>query len=88
MASVKITVDDELLRRARARAASAGTSVADVLRTALEKWTVTAEDREAAVASVLARSRQARPAQGRQRWSRDDLHDRTALRAGPARRRG
>lgn len=76
MANLTITVDDELLRRARARAASAGTSVNSVLRESLAAWAGGGDERARAIASLLERSRRARSRRGGARWTRDELHER------------
>lgn len=76
MANLTITVDDGLLRRARVRAAQLGTSVNAVLRTYMEAWAGAAEERDQAVAAILARSRAARTGRAGRSWTRDALHDR------------
>ena len=48
MANLTITVDDEVLRRARIRAVELGTSVNAVLREYMEQWTRVHEDRSSA----------------------------------------
>lgn len=75
MANLTITVDDQLLRRARIRAVETGTSVNAVLREFLESWA--GEDRRTdAVRSLLNRSTKARSTRGGRRWTRDELHER------------
>jgi plasmid stability protein len=84
MANLTITVDDELLKRARIRALDRGTSVNAVLA---EYLRVYAGDRDARVqatralielaakntrAGGSARAKQ----RGGRRWTRDELHDR------------
>lgn len=80
MANLTITIDDDLLRRARVRAAQLGTSVNAVLREHLEHWTGNAEERARALASLLERSRRAKSGSGGRTWTRDELHDRKGLR--------
>ena len=75
MANLTITLDDDLLKRARIRAAELGTSVNAVLRDYMEAWAGVA-DRRRAVEALLVRSKRARSARSAQRWTRDDLHDR------------
>ena len=76
MANLTITVDDELLRRARVRAAEADTSVNAVLREFMESWVGQAGYRAAAVASLLERSSGSAGARAGRRWTRDQLHER------------
>jgi plasmid stability protein len=76
MANLTITLDDDLLRRARVRAAQEGTSVNAVLREHLETWAGEATRRGEAVASLLRLSQRARSGRGKKRWTRDDLHER------------
>jgi plasmid stability protein len=76
MANLTITIDADLLRRARIRAAQEGTSVNAVLRAHMESWAGESARRAEAVASLLTRSSRARSARGGRRWTRDDLHER------------
>lgn len=76
MANLTIVVDDELLRRARIRAAELETSVNAILREYLHGWAADREARAQAVAALLNRSRAARSARRGRAWRRDDLHDR------------
>jgi plasmid stability protein len=75
MANLTITLDDDLLKKARIRAAELGVSVNAVLRDYLAAW-AGATDRRRAVDSLIARSRKARSASGQRRWTRDELHER------------
>ena len=75
MANLTITLDDDLLKKARIRAAELGVSVNAVLRDYLIAW-AGATDRRRAVDSLLARSQKARSASGQRRWTRDELHER------------
>ena len=76
MANLTIAIDQELLRRARVRAAELGTSVNAVLREYMRVWAGADEERAATVASLLRRSRRSRSARGGRRFSRDELHER------------
>lgn len=84
MANLTITVDDELLKRARIRAIERGTSVNAVLA---EYLRVFAGDRDArlhamrSLLELVAKNRQeggeARARErGRRQWTRDDLYER------------
>ncbi len=76
MANLTLSVDDELLRRARVRAAQLGTSVNAVLREYMGTWAVQDDRREQAIRSLLRRSARARSGHGGRTWSRDDVHAR------------
>ena len=76
MANLTITVDDQLLRRARVRAAQLGTSVNAVLRDYMESWAGGSEEKTAAVRSLLEQASRARSGSGGRRWTRDELHER------------
>jgi len=76
MANLTIVVDDDLLRRARIRAAELDTSVNAVLREYLYSWAGDHEARARAVASLLSQSRAARSARRGRTWRREDLHER------------
>jgi plasmid stability protein len=75
MANLTITIPDDLLRRARARAAREGTSVNNVLRTRLTQYV----DDDAEVAQAwahfldLASTSGGRSSAGRRSWRREDL---------------
>jgi hypothetical protein len=76
VANLTVTIDDELLRRARLRALEAGTSINAVLREYLEAFAGAQAGREAAVRSLLDLSRKAKSRRGGRTWSREDLHER------------
>lgn len=76
MANLTITLDDEILKRARIRALEQGTSVNAVLREYLEAYVGVASIREEAVKRLLELSRDARSRSGGRRWTRDELHER------------
>jgi plasmid stability protein len=76
MANVTISLDDELLKKARVRAAEQGTSVNAVIRDQLEQWVGAGRVQTRAVASLIRRAESARSRRGNRRWSRDDLHER------------
>jgi plasmid stability protein len=76
VANLTIVVEDELLRRARVRAAEKGISVNRVLRDYLKTW-AEGEDRRAVAVEVLLRgSKQATSRRGERSWTRDELHER------------
>ncbi len=81
MANLTITVDDRLLRRARARAAERGTSVNAVLSEYLATF-AGADPAHGALTRFLgiAGSVDASSGRGGRTWTRDDLHDRSNVR--------
>ncbi len=76
MANLTITIDEEVLKKARIRALEQGTSVNAVLREYLEGYAGVRESRDAATVELLALSRRARSRRGSRRWSRDELYER------------
>jgi hypothetical protein len=81
MGNLTITVDKELLKRARIKAIEEGTSVNAVLRDYLERY-VGAGPTEAPLAGfaeLASRSTASSGPDGRT-WSRDELHDRPTRR--------
>ena len=76
MANLTITIDDEILRRARVRATEQGKSVNAVVRAYLEQYAGSRSAQEQAVAKLLALSKQATSKRGRRAWNRDELHER------------
>jgi plasmid stability protein len=76
MSNLTITIDDEVLRRARVRAAEQDTSVNSILRDYLEAYAASGATWEQAADAILRLSAQARSGRGSARWTRDELHDR------------
>ena len=77
MANLTITIDDQLLKRARLRALERGTSVNALLRDFLEAFSHPEELHEARAAFAgLARGSDVGSGSGGRRWNRDELHDR------------
>lgn len=77
MANLTVTIDDDLLRRARIRALEQGTSVNALLRTYLENY-ADAGERSRAVQEFLdlARSSTAGAPGNRRTWTREELYER------------
>lgn len=83
VANLTITVDDEVLKRARIRALEQGTSVNAILAEHLRAFAGYREVQAEAVASLLETARES-VAQGKERaqrrgprrWTREDLHER------------
>ena len=80
MANLTITIDDEVLKRARIRALEQGTSVNAILADRLRAFASETEAQVRATRSLLALAkgnRRARVKAGkRRRWSRDEIHER------------
>jgi plasmid stability protein len=75
VANLTIAIDDEVLQRARVRAAEQGTSVNAVLREQLIRFAdPAAGDRAAEGFLALARERAGRSAGGQRSWTREQLH--------------
>jgi plasmid stability protein len=75
VANLTIAIDDDVLRRARVRAAEQGTSVNAVLREQLISFAdPAAGDRAADGFLSLAQERAGRSAGGRRSWTREELH--------------
>ena len=76
MANLTITIEDEVLKKARMRALSEGTSVNALLRDYLERFTAVNTRRQAAADQILAVSAKAESRRGAASWTREALHDR------------
>lgn len=76
MTNLTITLDEDLLQKARIRAAQLGTSVNAVLRQHLEAWTGMQEERRRAVERILKASTRSTASSGGRKWTRDELHER------------
>lgn len=75
MANLTIVVEDDILRRARARAAEQGTSVNALLRDELARYVdAAAGDRAAEAFLAVARGAAGRSAATGRTWTRDDLY--------------
>ena len=78
MGSLTITVDDQLLARARARALKQGTTVEALLQEYLTAFARTGDVQTRALADLLQLSAEATSRRGVSSWSRGELHGRTA----------
>ena len=76
MANLTITIDDEVLKRARLRATEQGTSVNAVVREYLEQYAGSQSAQEQAVARLIALSKQATRKRGARPRNRDEFHRR------------
>jgi plasmid stability protein len=75
MANLTIVIDD-VLRRARVKAARLGTSVNAVLRDYVEAWAGGRDTRARGLSSLIERSQRASSGRGGRTWTRDALHER------------
>jgi len=76
MANLTITIDDEILRRARMRAVEQDTSVNSLLRDYLEAFAAAGTTWNQATDAILRLSAESRSSRGDRRWTRDELHER------------
>jgi hypothetical protein len=76
VSNLTITVEEEVLRRARMRAIEQGTSVNAVLREYLEAYAGSHGEGQAAARRILALSKAVQARRGEAAWTRDELHER------------
>lgn len=74
MANLTITVDEQLLKRARLRALREGTSVNRLLRERLESYVQDDRRRRKAIRELLRLSRAARSGSGGRKLRREDAY--------------
>ncbi len=74
MANLTITVDPEVLKKARLRALREGTSVNRLLRERLESYVKDDQRRRKAIRDLLRLSRAARSGSGGRRIRREDVY--------------
>ena len=77
VSNLTITVDDEVLRRARIRALAQGTSVNALLSDYLEAYAGVRSEHAEAARSLLQLSRSVASRRGDTRWTRGELHERS-----------
>lgn len=81
MANLTVSVDENVLRRARVRAAERGESVNAAVAAYIEQYAGPSPSADALAAFLeLAASAGAGSGAGGRRWTRDELHDRSNLR--------
>ena len=79
MANLTITIDDDLLRKARIRALEQGTSVNAILRDYLTAFAGAGDAQTRALADLLTISSGSTARRGSATWTRDELHERDAV---------
>jgi len=77
VSNLTITVDDEVLKKARIRALEQGSSVNAVLRELLEAYAGVGRVQAAAAADLIALSKAVRSRRGGRSWTRDELYERS-----------
>jgi plasmid stability protein len=76
MANLTITLDEEVLKKARMRALAQGTSVNAILAEYLESYADQQTRQKEAIRALLAMSRKSKSGKGGRRWTRDELYER------------
>ncbi|MBX3590970.1 MAG: hypothetical protein KF755_08685 [Burkholderiaceae bacterium] len=76
MSNLTITVDDEVLKKARIRALEQGSSVNAVLRELLEAYAGVHRGQSAAATDLIALSNEVQTRRGDRAWTRDELYER------------
>ncbi len=76
MTSLTISVDEEVIRRARIRATEQGTSVKALVGVYLESLAGEANSRTQAIHEIFAIADRNPSRRGGRAWSRNELHDR------------
>ncbi|MBV8361533.1 MAG: hypothetical protein JO189_26905 [Deltaproteobacteria bacterium] len=76
MSNLTITVDEEILKKARIRALTEGTSVNEVLRSFLESYAGVKAEQAAALREIIEIARQSKSRRLDKRWTRDELYER------------
>jgi len=76
MANLTITIEDEILRRARLRALEQGTSLNSLLENYLEAYAAVGSTFEQATEAILRLSTDSKSGRGDRSWTRDELHER------------
>ena len=74
MANLTLTIDDEVLRKARTRAAAEGTSVNAVVRHQIESYAGVGEEQRRALQTILELARTTQAGSGGRTWTRDDIY--------------
>lgn len=76
MANLTISIDEEILKKARMRALEEGTSVNAILRQHLERFVGMGNQYRQATDNILAIARRSKAASKGRRWTRDEIYDR------------
>ena len=76
MANLTITIDDEVLKRARIKALEQGTSVNAILREYLVSYSAVQQTQQEACDDLVRLSKDSKSASNGKTWNRDELHER------------
>lgn len=76
MGNLTLSIDDEVLRRARIRAIEEGTSVNAVVRSHLESYGASLKRQQEVTRSIIALANSIRASSGGWKWNREELYDR------------
>ena len=76
MTNLTITIDEEILKKARIKALEQGTSVNSILREYLESYAGVNNIEKKAVTNLLKLSRGSDSGRGNAEWDRSEIHDR------------
>ena len=76
MTNLTISVDENVLKKARMRALEENTSVNAVLRARLGEYAEQMNKLEEATRELLKLARNSKASRGNVKWKRDDLYDR------------
>lgn len=76
MANLTITIDDEVLKKARIKALEQGTSVNAILREYLESYSAVHQTQQEACDDLVRLSQDAKSGSKGKTWNRDELHER------------
>ncbi len=80
MTQLTVAIEEEVLDQAKSRAELEGTSLGELVRAYLARYATTPERERTAIAEVLELARKFAGDSGGARPSREELHDRAALR--------
>lgn len=76
MKNLTITVDENVLQKARIKALEQGTSVNAILKEYLESYAGAGTVEENAMKDLLKLSKNSKSRRGKAKWSRDEIHER------------
>ncbi len=76
MANLTISVDNEVLKKARIRALEQNTSVNAILREFLESYAGLRSEQDRAVSRLIDLSNSSKSRRGDWQWNRDELYER------------
>ncbi|HEX4955981.1 MAG TPA: DUF6364 family protein [Thermoanaerobaculia bacterium] len=80
MTQLTVAIEEDVLDKAKTRAEHEGTSLNDLVRDYLTRYAATPERERTAITEILELARKFAGASGGTRPSREELHDRAALR--------